>query len=232
MLQSMLTAMEVRASEPLDRVNAREMPNLYYIHDPMCSWCYAFAPVWKHVREAVAGRVTVKTVLGGLAPDSNEPMPEKTQRYVRRVWRRIESVVPGTVFNYEFWERCEPRRSTYPACRAVIAARDQGLEHEKAMIAAIQHAYYREARNPSLPDTLTEIAGEIGLDAPRFANYLASDVCEQTLQKEIGLARSLDCRGFPSLVLVSGQAGKQLHHDYNDADLTAQRIDEGIAALT
>jgi putative protein-disulfide isomerase len=188
--------------------------------------------VWEHVREAVAGRVNVKTVLGGLAPDSNVPMPEETRRYIRRAWKRIESVVPGTKFNYEFWKRCAPQRSTYPACRAVIAARDQGLKHEKAMIAAIQHAYYREARNPSLPETLTEIAGEIGLDAPRFSDFLASDVCERTLQEEIALAHSLDGRGFPSLVLVSGQAGKQMNYDYNDADITVQRIDEGIAALT
>jgi putative protein-disulfide isomerase len=207
------------------------MATLYYVHDPMCSWCYAFEPVWGRVREAVAGRVTVKNVLGGLAPDSNVPMKEEMRHYLIGAWRRIEVVVPGTKFNYDFWEHCDPRRSTYPACRAVIAARDQGLEYEAAMTAAIQHAYYREARNPSLPMVLTEIAGAIGLDATSFAEALASDECEKRLQEELALARSLGGNGLPRLVLASERDALQIQYDYNDANVTEQFINEGIATL-
>lgn len=208
-------------------MSAKDLPTLYYVHDPMCSWCYAFEPVWGRVREMVAGRVAVKNVLGGLAPDSDVAMAEEMQRYLIGTWRRIEGVVPGTVFNYQFWKRCKPRRSTYLACRAVIAARDQGPEHEIAMILAIQQAYYREARNPSLPETLTEIAGEIGLNTTSFSVFLASDDCEKNLQEELALARSLGGSGFPSLILVRGRDAKQIQYDYNDADATARFIIEG-----
>ncbi len=211
-------------------MSAKNLPTLYYVHDPMCSWCYAFEPVWGCVREMVTGRVAIKNVLGGLAPDSDVPMPEEMRRHLIGTWRRIENVVPGTVFNYEFWEHCEPRRSTYLACRAVIAARDQGPEHEIAMIVAIQHAYYREARNPSLPETLTEIAGEIGLNTMSFAAFLTSDDCEKRLQEELALARSLGGSGFPSLILKSGRDAKQIQYDYNDADATARLIIEGNLA--
>ena len=91
-------------------------------------------------------------MLGGLAKDSDEPMPTQTRSYVIENWRRIEQTVPGTVFNYDFWQSCQPRRSTYPACRAVIAARQQGDPADKldrAMAEAIQDAYYRRARNLS-----------------------------------------------------------------------------------
>ena len=207
-----------------------DTPVLYYIHDPMCSWCYAFAPVWQRVRELVAGKVVVKNVLGGLAPDSDAPMPDEMQGYLRGTWQNIETVVSGTVFNYDFWEQCEPRRSTYPACRAVIAARMLGQEYEESMITAIQHAYYREARNPSVVETLVELASEIGLDADEFAVTLAGAGCEQVLQEEIALTRSLGATGFPSLVLVTRRSGQQVEYDYNDADATAQRILEGVAA--
>ena len=205
--------------------------DLYYVHDPMCSWCYAFAPVWAQVREALSEKIVVKNLLGGLAPDTEAPMPEDTRQYVQGAWRRIESVVPGTEFNFDFWEQCEPRRSTYPACRAVIAAREQGEEYDGTMTAAIQRAYYREARNPSLTETLTEIARELGLDVERFSSYLANDACEEQLREEIALTRALNVRGFPSLVLVSGRTGTRIHHDYYDAMTTVRSIEEGIVAL-
>jgi putative protein-disulfide isomerase len=55
-----------------------------------------------------------------------------------------------------------PRRSTYAACRAVIAARRQNPGYEEKMILAIQQAYYLEARNPADSHTLIELASEIG----------------------------------------------------------------------
>lgn len=213
------------------RLGEFALTDLYYVHDPMCSWCYALAPVWGRVREAVDKVVTIRTVLGGLAPDTDVPMPAEMRRKIRRTWQRIEEVVPGTTFNYDFWSRCQPKRSTYPACRAVIAARAQGAEHEHAMIAAIQRAYYREAKNPSLVETLTALAAELGLDTARFGATLTSEACERELQAEVGRSLSLGVRGFPTLMLVNGRTGVAVQHDYNDAELTVRRIEAGVAAL-
>ncbi|MGH8568578.1 MAG: DsbA family protein, partial [Gammaproteobacteria bacterium] len=115
---------------------------LHYVHDPMCSWCWAFGPTWREIRARLPSGIATGRVLGGLAPDTREPMPEAMRQYIRGTWRRIEREVPGTRFNFGFWNRCRPRRSTYPACRAVIAAISRGPEFEEPMIEAIQRAYY------------------------------------------------------------------------------------------
>ena len=45
-----------------------QQATLYYVHDPMCSWCWGFAPVWQEVRERLTDSpVQVKYLLGGLA---------------------------------------------------------------------------------------------------------------------------------------------------------------------
>ena len=67
---------------------------LYYAHDPMCSWCYAFAPVWEKVRGLLPTGVSLKTVMGGLAPDTETLMPPEMQEKIQGAWRRIENVVP------------------------------------------------------------------------------------------------------------------------------------------
>jgi putative protein-disulfide isomerase len=97
------------------------------------------------------------------------------QQKIQQTWRRIEQTVPNMQFNYDFWIINNPVRSTYPACRAVLAARQHGANYEDKMIGAIQTAYYQKAKNPSLESTLLECALEVGLDANRFADDLRNE---------------------------------------------------------
>ena len=192
----------------------RPPATLYYVHDPMCSWCWAFRPVWQQALQQLPVGLGVRQLLGGLAPDSDEPMPASMQRYLQQTWRSIQQRVPGTRFNFDFWTRCQPRRSTYPACRAVIAARLQDPASETGMVEAIQQAYYLRALNPSEESTLIALAGELGLDQARFAGDLVDAETQQTLLQEIAQARALGGDSFPSLFLVRGPESHRLQHDY------------------
>ena len=176
---------------------------LYYIHDPMCSWCWAFRPTWSGVIAGLPSDLTVVRVLGGLAPETDEPMSMQMREWLQTTWRRILYCVPGTQFNFAFWERCVPRRSTYPACRAVIAAREQGPNYDDAMTLAIQQAYYLLARNPSERVTLVELASEIGLDKDKFSVSLDNPETARMLAQEIEFARFIGVRAFPSLILAN-----------------------------
>jgi putative protein-disulfide isomerase len=182
----------------------------------MCSWCWAFRPAWAAIREQLPPDITPVGVLGGLAPDTDQPMPEAMREYIQSTWRRIERAVPGTEFNFEFWTRCRPRRATYPACRAVIAAMIQSPDFEVSMIESIQRAYYLEARNPSDNDTLINLAEAIGLDREHFAHDLNSAATQEDLLRQIRFGKRLGARGFPSLILENGGVYRPIAHDYND----------------
>lgn len=204
---------------------------LHYIHDPMCSWCWGFRPAWESIKAslpAIDSHITVRYVLGGLAPDSDEPMPLETQRYVRENWQRIQQVIPGTVFNDAFWEKCQPRRSTYPACRAVIAAAKQGAVYQEAMILAIQQAYYLSAKNPSNDDVLCECAQAIGLNVDEFLGSLHSEHTQQALKDNIAyyhhLRHQAGVSGFPSLALEVGDRLLSVPIDYNNPAISLDFI--------
>jgi len=155
-------------------------------------------------------------LVGGLAPDTTEPMPLATQKMVQQAWQRIEQTVPGVHFNWDFWSRNTPIRSTYPACRAVLAAKKQRAEAEPEMIRAIQTAYYQQAKNPSLPETLQACAHEIGLDAETFSEDLKSPAIESELQQQMQQARSMDVYSYPSLRLVHNNSVFPVAIDYLD----------------
>jgi putative protein-disulfide isomerase len=189
---------------------------LFYIHDPMCSWCYAFSRGWAALQAELPEDVAIIYLAGGLAPDTTEPMPLSKQHAIQQIWQRVEQTVPGVSFNYDFWSRNTPIRSTYLACRAVLAARTQHAESEPEMVRAIHRAYYQKALNPSLPETLQRCAQEIGLDVPLFARDLVSPEIERRLQQEIRQSRQLDADVYPSLRLVHDNVIFPIQIDYLD----------------
>lgn len=189
---------------------------LFYFHDPMCSWCWGFSEVYSRLLGKLPADVEVKRVMGGLAADSDEPMPEDMKQYVKGNWSKIEEKIPGVKFNYAFWEQCQPRRSTYPACRAVIAARIQDQRYDLLMTKAIQSAYYQQARNPSDETTLIELATEVGLDVKRFIVDLKSDNVSSLLMTEIYFTREMFVESFPSLVLEVNGSRYPVQINYND----------------
>ncbi len=201
---------------------------LIYVHDPMCSWCWGFSDIYLQLVEQLPVNVEIVRLLGGLAPDTDEIMPESTRLMVQQNWQRIEQVIPGTQFNYDFWTKCEPRRATYPACRAVIAAREQGAQYDFLMTRKIQKAYYQEARNPSENNCLIELAGELGLNKNRFAEALGAEQTQQLLLNEIASARSIGINSFPSLMLQHAGKIEQVLVNYTDVTTMLDQINTSL----
>ncbi len=201
------------------------MPStLFYIHDPMCSWCWGFRPALDALLERLPSDLVIERLLGGLAPDSDQPMAGALREQLQETWRRIQARIPGTRFDFAFWTRCAPRRSTWPACRAVIAARHQDPAYDQAMTLAIQRAYYLEARNPSDPETLISLAAEIGADTNRFVHDLDCAHTRSTLAQEIAQARAMGVDSFPALVLACSGSRWRIPVDYANPDAMLSTI--------
>lgn len=188
----------------------------------MCSWCWGFNNTWSEVEAALCRKIDIEYVVGGLAPDSNLPMPKEMQTMLQKTWETIEQRIPGTQFNFDFWTHCEPRRSTYPACRAVLAAKNQNAE--KDMILVIQQAYYLNAKNPSDDDTLESLAGDLSLDLNVFREDLNSTETEAELLKQIEFGRSIGAQGFPSLIIQVGERTRLITIDYNSSNNIVKQI--------
>jgi putative protein-disulfide isomerase len=180
------------------------------------------------LRANLPEKVRWQNVLGGLAPDNDQPMPENLRNMIQGHWRQIESSI-GTEFNFDFWTTCQPRRDTYKACRAVIAAAQQ--QAEEVMIETIQKAYYLRAMNPSEAEMLADLVVELGLDRSRFMQDLGSSKTESEFQQQLSLRDQLGVRSFPSLVLVKDTQAFNIEHDYHDFRTTIGTIKNCLVNL-
>ena len=190
----------------------------------MCSWCWGFSHTWNKVKNSLPSEINVQYVLGGLATDSSEVMPNEMREYIQMNWHKIEQKIPGVSFNYTFWDSCTPKRSTYPACRAVIAVKNQNSELEQTMVKLIQQAYYLDAKNPSEDDVLISLAKTLDLDIKQFTQDLNSEPTQQLLSNDIALMQSMGVSSFPSLVLQTTNRIKSITIDYNNPKLILNQI--------
>jgi putative protein-disulfide isomerase len=190
----------------------------------MCSWCWGFKKTWDKVKKALLDDINIQHVLGGLAPDSSEIMPIEMREYIQKNWKKIEMGIPGTQFNYDFWQQCTPRRSTYPACRAVIAVKGQNPQLETKMIQLIQHSYYLKSQNPSEDATLISLADTLPVDIKKFRKNLNDKQTQELLLNDIALSKKLGASGFPSLILKDKSKLKSITIDYNNPQFILNQI--------
>jgi putative protein-disulfide isomerase len=214
---------------------------LYYIHDPMCSWCYAFKPVWGQLQQQLQQLMTrentlaIVPLLGGLATDTDRLMSAEMRQQLQATWQRIEQKIPTIEFNYDFWrnwQHTHPRRATYPACRAVIAAHffddpshQQGHYYQNLMIKAIQQAYYQQALNPSDESVLIQLAETLGLDSHIFQIQLHKKSTQQQLNQQIKQCQQMNVHSYPSLILQIDQSYWPISIDYFNIDSMLETID-------
>jgi putative protein-disulfide isomerase len=196
---------------------------LLYIHDPMCSWCWGYKPTFDRLKAKLPKEVELVTLMGGLAPDNDQPMPIEMQQSLQVVWQRIEQQL-GTQFNYDFWTQCQPVRTTYSACRAVIAAGKQDKYSE--MIEAIQRAYYLRAMEPHTKKTHLALATELGLDVDKFHQDLVSEAIDQEFAAQRQYCRQIGANSYPTLLVRDGQGGiHPVAFSYRDEDVTLNDLD-------
>ena len=188
---------------------------LFYFHDPMCSWCWAFSPALKALEAGLDDKITRHKILGGLAKDTDEPMATEMRETLINTWQRIQKIVPETQFNFDFWTSCQPKRSTWIACRAVLSAAHQQKGEE--MNKAIQHAYYINAKNPSDEEVLIELAENLKLSTKTFKTDLNSTKIHQELQQQMDIAKKYKVQSFPSLVLDIDGTAWPISIDYKQA---------------
>lgn len=207
-----------------------ENNTLYYIYDPMCSWCYAFETSLALLQQQCPEALNIQLILGGLAEDTTTPMPIETQIMVQQAWRKIEKTVPNVQFNFDFWAKNKAYRSTYPACRAILAAAHQSSDCAEPMRHAIQTAYYQEAQNPSLADVLVACAKQIGLNEQTFHTDLHSFSTNIKLTEQRQFAQQLNVSSYPSLRLALDGEVYSIPVDYKKVDTTLQVINQRLNA--
>ena len=204
-------------------------PILWYFADPMCSWCWGFSPAIETLRNDYRARLKIALVLGGLRPGETAPMTAAARDDILHHWQAVhartgqpfrfdDALPPGFVYDTE------------PACRAVVAAGALDATSIFPLFQAIQTAFYAKGQDVTQAACLIKLAGELGLDAARFADIWASDTMRTRTQAHFRQARAAGVRGFPTLIVQQGDRLTPIATGCEALDTVRTRLDACLAA--
>ena len=186
---------------------------LWYVADPMCSWCWGFAPVIEQVRNSYRDRSKMELLLGGLRPGTKHPLPAAQRQEILGHWQAVHRAT-GQVFQFAGAMPEGFIYDTEPASRAVIVVSMLSPEAVFIFFQAVQSAFYVEQRNVTNAQVLAELAGSVGLETQQFLQAFESDAARDITQGHFHRARHLRVHGFPTLVGQQGAAYTQISSGY------------------
>eukprot|EP01130_Rhizamoeba_saxonica_P008272 TRINITY_DN3345_c0_g1_i2.p1 TRINITY_DN3345_c0_g1~~TRINITY_DN3345_c0_g1_i2.p1 ORF type:complete len:212 (+),score=39.79 TRINITY_DN3345_c0_g1_i2:203-838(+) len=206
-------------------------PILYYFGDPMCSWCWGFAPTIEQVRQQFKDQFDVKLVIGGLRPGQKEPVDTSTKNFLTNCWTQVNKA-SGQPFNFGLLERNDFVYDTLKPSLAIVAVRqladeDTALEfyHD------VQKAFYQHNHDTNDINTYIQLLPKYGIDAETFRNLYASDDLRDDTYNDFAIARSFLISGFPALALVDGEIKRKVSSGWQSYDMLEPKINAALVSL-
>lgn len=175
------------------------MRQLIYFSDPMCSWCYGFAPVIDAIRAEFGEALPIRLVMGGLRPGTEEPMTAEARQEIGAHWRHVQDA-SDQPFEWSALEREGFVYDTDPAARAVVIVRRHKPALALDFLERAQRAFYAEGRDVTEARVLVDLAAEFGLDREEFLIEWASRPAKQETWADYGVSQRAGVTGFPTLV--------------------------------
>jgi len=175
---------------------------LIFVLDPMCSWCWGFAPVVEELQSALGGSYAFSLLLGGLRTKGEMSWNESSKEYLKGHWKQV-SLRTGQAFSERLFEKETFDYDTYPACKAVVTVRELfGMQSAFAYLHTVQEAFYARGEDITKVEVLSDLLGSIASDRESFRTFFESERAQLLMEHDFSKARSIGANAFPSVVII------------------------------
>lgn len=188
---------------------------VFYVADPMCSWCWGFTPTLRAMSESLRERAQLTVIMGGLRPLTRTPMDEAQKAEIEHHWQSVAER-SGQSFDHDFFQRDGFVYDTEPACRAVCVVRAIARPLVLDYFEAVQRAFYAENRDVTDAGVLREIARKTGVDHVAFEERFADVASAYETAGDFHAARQLGVTGYPTVILRKDKDYALLTAGYQD----------------
>lgn len=174
-------------------------PRLLYVMDPMCSWCWGFAPVVEALSaQAQEAGVPLHLVVGGLRQERAALDPVSRVRILAH-WQAVNART-GQLFNFADALPDGLVYNTEPACRALVTARSLDEQSVWPLAQQIQEAFYADGLDVTRAQVLVKLAEQAGIPRIEFAEMFDSEQMHAATSADFSWVQDLGIAGFPTLL--------------------------------
>jgi len=189
-------------------------PEVIYVGDPMCSWCWGMAPVLHHV----AGRddVGFRVVVGGLRPGpSAQPLDDSLRAMLAHHWEKVAEV-SGQLFDTDVLAREGWIYDTEMPAIAVTTMRHHAPAETLRFFTDLQRAFYSDGVDITDRRAYPQLLDGYDVEPGEFLAQMASPDGRTRAWQDFAEARRLGVQGFPTVLLEVDGGTQVLSRGYAD----------------
>jgi len=201
---------------------AQDKPTLIYIGDPMCSWCYGFAPELSKAAEQLEDKVNMKLVLGGLRPYNDEHI-DGMKAFLKEHWDHVHEA-SNQPFDFAILDDPDFIYDTEPPSRAVLVVRHLQPVSELAFFKDVQTLFYAKNTHTDKAENYHELLDKYSINKEAFDKAFHSDDMKALIRKDFEESQEMGIRGFPSMVLVQNGKLTLISNGYTQADNVVNKV--------
>ena len=196
---------------------------LWYIADPMCSWCWGFAPIIKEVRLNYSENLKIELVMGGLR-SGKLAMASGQRAEILNHWKAVNERT-GQPFSFEGAMPEGFIYDTEPSCRGIVAMSLINPSLVFTLLESIQFGFYVEQKDVTNPKVLAQLAGKIGVDMDLYLQAFESDEVKNKVSNHFDKVRQWGVNSFPTVAAQNTAGYSILNRGYCLPNELFQKID-------
>lgn len=208
--------------------NNLDNPELIYVGDPMCSWCWGISPILSELKTKYGNQLNFRIVLGGLRPGGGDPWNDNFKTFLQHHWEEV-SERSGQPFSYHLFEQENFNYDTEPSCRAVFVARQFIPERELEFFETVQYNFYVKNLDPTKVEFYKNICEKFDINYEDFKLHFFSKEAKQGTHKEFLLNREWGVRGYPSILMKRNDKITILSSGYTKLETMIELIENNLA---
>lgn len=198
-------------------IQEKEVPELIYVYDALCGWCYGFSPVITKLHEEFNGRLDFLVLSGGMVRGENTGPIGQIAGYIKQAYKTVEDTTGvkfGQHFLDEVLEKGEAVFSSVPPARALAVFRLEQPDKAVAFAARLQKAIYFDGRLVNDKTMYRDIAAELDVDGEELVKRMDTDEIAQMVENEFKVVAGMGVNGYPTLIMKTGDEMKTLARGY------------------
>jgi len=198
--------------------------HLYFMTDPICSWCWGTLPHIFRLREIYAERLSFSLKCAGLQVGSRKPLSEAHRKQLIGLWQEVAETT-GQTFAFELPADTDFIYHSELACRAIQIARCELGKEPWQIFHDLQQAFYVDCENLGATATLHRLVGaSLKMSAADFEDQLHSDAIIEATRAEFTWCEDRAIQALPTVFLDLGKGPRLVAGGFATADMLIQEI--------
>lgn len=177
-------------------------PELIYIQDALCGWCYAFSPVFSRLKNEFEDRMNIEVLAGGMVLGDRVQPVSHMASYILGAIPRVEEF-SGVEFGEAYKAILKEGNGVYGSekpARALQVIKQLAPQHAVHFAHEIQKGFFTEGKSMEEDESYREVLKKLDIPEQNFFLKMADAHLKNATQEEFNFVKRLGISGFPTVI--------------------------------